>query len=101
MASTLPRIKVFDSCTIATKPRIPEHCIQYVKEIQWKKEFGEKKEINTDSKEDIQWLFKKATERAEEFGIKGVTEQLTLGVIKNIIPAIASTNCLIAAACTN
>ncbi len=25
-------------CTIASKPRLPEHCIEYVKVLQWPKE---------------------------------------------------------------
>ncbi|GBG62533.1 hypothetical protein CBR_g30851 [Chara braunii] len=64
-------------CTLAETPRSPAHCIEYVHLIQW----GQ------------------AILRAKTYNISGITLQLVQGVVKNIIPAIASTNAIIAAAC--
>ena len=84
-------------CTIAENPRVPEHCIEYAFTIEWKKQFKDKP-VDKDSIEDVEWIYKTALERAKKYNIEGVTYNLTLGVIKNVIPAIASTNSLIAAA---
>lgn len=87
-------------CTLATIPRQPQHCIEWAHIIAWEEE---RKDItlDTDDPEHITWLFNKATARAKEFNIDGVTYSMTQGVVKNIIPAIASTNAIVAASCCN
>ncbi|TPX16445.1 uncharacterized protein E0L32_003739 [Thyridium curvatum] len=87
-------------CTIASIPRQPEHCIEWAHVIAWDQEKPFPK-LDKDDPEHIQWLYQKALLRALEFKITGVTYSLTQGVIKNIIPAIASTNAIIAASCCN
>ena len=85
----------FAMCTIAENPRVPEHCIEYAFAIEWEKHHD--RAVDKDSIEDVEWIYKTALERANKYKIEGVTYNLTLGVIKNVIPAISSTNSLIAA----
>lgn len=87
-------------CTLATIPRQPEHCIEWAHIMAWEQEKPFPK-LDNDDPEHITWLYKKALGRAQEFNITGVTYSLTQGVVKNIIPAIASTNAIIAASCCN
>ncbi|KAK2793189.1 hypothetical protein FQN52_001837 [Onygenales sp. PD_12] len=87
-------------CTIATIPRQPQHCIEWAHQIAW----GDKRkdeEFDGDDMEHVSWIYNTALERAKQFSIAGVTFSMTQGVVKNIIPAIASTNAVIAAACTS
>jgi NEDD8-activating enzyme E1 len=55
--------------------------------------------IDGDDPNHIKWLFERANQRAQTFGITGVNYRLTQGVIKHIIPAVASTNACIANIC--
>jgi ubiquitin-activating enzyme E1 C len=87
-------------CTLATIPRQPQHCIEWAHIIAWDEE---RKDIvlDNDDPEHITWLYQKALKRAQEYNIQGVTYSMTQGVVKNIIPAIASTNAIVAASCCN
>ncbi|KAF2716317.1 putative NEDD8 activating enzyme [Polychaeton citri CBS 116435] len=87
-------------CTLATIPRQPQHCIEWAHIIKWEEE-RKHISLDKDDPEHITWLYETALQRAKEFGISGVTYSMTQGVVKNIIPAIASTNAIIAASCCN
>ncbi|EAR88561.1 ubiquitin-activating enzyme E1, protein (macronuclear) [Tetrahymena thermophila SB210] len=97
---TLPKQQSYNSCTLASTPRIPEHCIMYAYLHEWDLAFPTRK-ADKDSMEDMTWIYETAKKRAEQFNIKGVDYNKTIGVVKNIIPAIASTNAIIAASCAN
>ncbi|XP_049849264.1 NEDD8-activating enzyme E1 catalytic subunit-like [Schistocerca gregaria] len=91
----------FPICTLTERPRQPEHCIQYVM-LKWDSfEAWKGVKFDKDNSEHMAWVYKMAKERAQQFGISGVTLKLTQGVIKRIIPAVASTNAIIAASCVN
>ncbi|KAI8922273.1 hypothetical protein DFJ77DRAFT_482293 [Powellomyces hirtus] len=88
----------YPMCTIANTPRLPEHCIEWASVLEWPREFPDKK-LDGDDPEHIKWLLDRASTRARHYDITGVTYSLTQGVVKNIIPAIASTNAIVAASC--
>jgi ubiquitin-activating enzyme E1 C len=79
-------------CTIANTPRLPEHCIEYVKIILWDKENPFNCALDGDDPKHVSWVFTKAQERANQFNITGLSYRLVQGVLKNIIPAVSSTN---------
>uniref|UniRef100_A0A0K2TM46 NEDD8-activating enzyme E1 catalytic subunit n=1 Tax=Lepeophtheirus salmonis TaxID=72036 RepID=A0A0K2TM46_LEPSM len=89
----------FPLCTIAHTPRLPEHCIEYVKVLLWPKENPFDALIDGDDPAHISWIHEKSMERASQYNIQGLTYRLTQGVVKRIIPAVASTNAVIAAVC--
>lgn len=100
---TLPaKTESYPLCTVANNPRLPEHVIEYLMSVQWPQEHPGI-EFDFDSSDDFQWLLNAAVVRAESFNIdvRELTPQFVLGVIKNIIPSVASTNAIIAAQCCN
>lgn len=97
---TFPPVATYPLCTIAQTPRLPEHCIEYALTVLFEQSFPEKT-FNSDDQKDLDWLFDASVARATAFNIGGVTKQMTKGVAKRIIPAVASTNALIAAALVN
>ena len=58
-------------CTIAHTPRLPEHCIEYVKVLLWSKENpfgGEDTPIDGDDPQHTSWIHEQAVLRATEYG---------------------------------
>jgi len=106
---------VFPLCTLAETPRSPEHCVEWARLVLWDKPAAEggaeeafpapngeegAAVFDADVPEHLDWVYKRALARAEPLGIGGVTPQFVTGVVKNIVPALASTNAVVAAQCS-
>lgn len=92
-----PTRTTFPLCTLAGKPRLPEHCIEWAWILHWPKTHP--KDFDAGCAAHLQWVLDEATKRAHEHAISGVTRQLVADVVRNTVPAVASTNALIAALC--
>lgn len=93
--------KTYPLCTLANTPRLPEHCVEYAHVVEYPRAspFGEGVAFDADNPDHLTWLTDTAAARADKFSIPGVTRRLAAGVVKHIVPAVASTNAVIAAAC--
>lgn len=92
-----PPTKAVPLCTLENVPRCVEHCVLFVKEKTWNDQRpGEA--LDADNPAHVQWIMKKSQERQAEFNIKGTIDYpFTLGVIKNVVPAVGFTNAIVAA----
>ena len=96
-------------CTLENVPRVPEHCVLYIKGKTWEVEKpfgvddkGEMVHLDGDNPEHIIWVMQKAKERQEKFKLEGnIDFAFTQGVVKNVIPAVGFTNAMVAAMCVN
>lgn len=96
----VPKQTTYPLCTLASTPRLPEHCIEWAHQLEWPKLYPDLP-FDADIPSHVNKMFELALTRARQYEIEGVTKAKTLGVVKNIIPAIASTNAIIAASCCN
>lgn len=96
----VPKQTTYPLCTLASTPRLPEHCIEWAHQLEWPKLYPDTT-FDADVPEHVSKMYEMSLARAKQFGIEGVTRSKTLGVVKNIIPAVASTNAVIAGACCN
>jgi hypothetical protein len=53
-------------------------------------------QLDADNPTHVKWVHDAAMNRADEYGIRGINYRLVQGVLKRIIPAVASTNAIIA-----
>jgi ubiquitin-activating enzyme E1 C len=89
---------VFQMCTVADKPRRPEHCVAWALQVWWPATHADRA-CDKDNRKDMEELVAAAQERAKTYNIEGVTFSFAVGVAKGVVPAIAATNGLTAAAC--
>jgi len=121
-----PPQTTYPLCTLAETPRSAPHCVEYARLVLWPVE-REGVEFDADmvrlvgvgrclegagstwptpcpclssQEEHLAWVHARAAARASAHGIPPFPPTLTAGVVKRIVPAIASTNAVVAAICS-
>lgn len=81
-------------CTIANNPRTLEHVIEYAISVEFP-------DANFDDPNDVNKLLELSRARACQFNIDGSNLNVSylLGIVKNIIPSVSTTNAMVAATC--
>ena len=91
-------------CTLTNNPRKFSHCIEYAAISTWPEAHPDKS-VDNESLIHLEWIRKESEKRATEFGIQILPENNNTKyvqlILKNIIPAVSSTNALIASICCN
>lgn len=108
VAEFFPPREAVASCTIATNPRKPEHCVVFAKVKMWPKyakqmvadgKWEEERKPDSDDREDMMKINEMALAHAKKYNITGIDYNFTMGVVKNIIPAIPCSNAMVSASC--
>jgi len=81
-------------CTMAHTPRNPEHCIEWARLVAWNN-IRPDIVFDVDNSEHTKWIHEQALSRANEYNITTFEFFETIGVLKRIVPAVASTNALV------
>lgn len=102
----LPPAKKVAICTLSNKPRKFDDCLENASLVEWKdSDQGESVPFDPEIPERVNWAIERAVARAKVFSLPISSEETTfraaLKTLKNIIPAISSTNAIIAAMCCN
>ncbi|SCU92368.1 LAMI_0E10000g1_1 [Lachancea mirantina] len=99
--NTLPaKTETYPLCTVANNPRKPEHLIEYALMVQWPQTFPDVS-FDYENPDHLHWLTEQSIDRAQSYAIdaSALTPNFILGVIKNIVPSVVSTNAIIAGQC--
>ena len=63
-------------------------------------EWEKVRDPDTDSYLDMKWIAERANEHSKKYNLGEISYDFTMGVVKNIIPAIPCSNAMVAASCT-
>ncbi|KAF0987583.1 hypothetical protein HZS_6276 [Henneguya salminicola] len=99
--SLFSREEVYPLCTITNTPRRIEHCLELARTSVWDSHNPFRSNLDIKNENHFQWIYEQSVKIAQNHKIDLVSQEKALNIIKNIIPAVISTNSTIAAICVS